>query len=84
VAKFTVAVTPSSLFSFRSMRAAHEAQVIPPTESSTLRTTDSAAAAVTRLMVVLTAMVFLPHPPGPGRGWRWRSLTASPQERASR
>jgi hypothetical protein len=30
VAKCTVAVTPSSLFSFRSIRAAHDAQVIPP------------------------------------------------------
>jgi len=31
----TVAVTPSSLFSFFSMRAAQEAQVIPPMVSST-------------------------------------------------
>jgi hypothetical protein len=35
VAKLTVAVTPSSLFSFFSIRAAHEAQVIPPIDSST-------------------------------------------------
>ena len=35
VAKLTVAVTPSSLFSFFSTRAAHEAQVIPPIDSST-------------------------------------------------
>jgi hypothetical protein len=31
----TVAVTPSSLFSFFSTRAAHDAQVIPPIDSST-------------------------------------------------
>src|ERR1700722_16954891 len=30
VARLTVAVTPSSLFSFFSNRAAHDAQVIPP------------------------------------------------------
>jgi len=35
VAKLTVAVTPSRRLSFFSMRAAHEAQVIPPMESST-------------------------------------------------
>lgn len=35
VAKFTVAVTPSIRFSFFSMRAAQEAQVIPPIVSST-------------------------------------------------
>ena len=35
VAKLTAAVTPSSLFSFFSIRAAHEAQVIPPIPSST-------------------------------------------------
>jgi len=32
----TVALTPSSLFSFFSIRAAQEAQVIPPMTSSTL------------------------------------------------
>ena len=37
VAKLTVAVTPSSLFSFFSTRAAHEAQVIPPIDNSTER-----------------------------------------------
>ncbi len=37
VAKLTVAVTPSSLLSFFSIRAAQEAHVIPPTDSSTLR-----------------------------------------------
>jgi hypothetical protein len=37
VAKLTVAVTPSSLFSFFSIRAAHDAQVIPPIDSSTER-----------------------------------------------
>ena len=35
VAKLTVALTPSSLFSFFSIRAAHDAQVIPPIASST-------------------------------------------------
>jgi hypothetical protein len=30
VARLTVAVTPPSLFSFRSIRDAHDAQVIPP------------------------------------------------------
>ncbi len=38
MAKFTVAATPPSLFSFFSTRAAHDAQVIPPTASSVLRT----------------------------------------------
>src|SRR5437588_2880790 len=37
VAKLTVARTPSSLLSLRSTRAAHAAQVIPPTTSSTVR-----------------------------------------------
>ena len=37
VAKLTVAVTPSSLLSFFSTRAAHDAHVIPPIDSSTLR-----------------------------------------------
>ena len=37
VAKLTVAVTPASLLSFFSIRAAHEAHVIPATASSTLR-----------------------------------------------
>ena len=37
VAKLTVAATPSSLFSFFSILAAHEAQVIPPIASSALR-----------------------------------------------
>jgi hypothetical protein len=35
VAKFTLASTPSSLFSVRSMRVAHAAQVMPPSSSST-------------------------------------------------
>ncbi|GGM60560.1 hypothetical protein GCM10012275_34550 [Longimycelium tulufanense] len=35
VAKLTVARTPSSLFSLRSTWAAHEAQVMPPIDSST-------------------------------------------------
>src|SRR5688500_5220984 len=35
VAKLTVAVTPSMRLSFFSTRAAHEAQVMPPMESST-------------------------------------------------
>ena len=34
VAKLTVAATPSIRFSFFSIRAAHEAQVIPPMASS--------------------------------------------------
>ena len=37
VAKLTVAVTPSSLLSFFSTRAAHEAHVIPPIASSAWR-----------------------------------------------
>ena len=37
VAKLTVAVTPSNRFSFFSTRAAHEAQVMPPIERSTVR-----------------------------------------------
>jgi len=37
VAKLTVAVTPSSLLSFFSTLAAHEAQVIPPIASSAWR-----------------------------------------------
>ena len=45
VAKLTVAVTPSSLLSFFSTLAAHEAQVIPPIASSTARTAPSGAAA---------------------------------------
>ena len=45
VAKLTVAVTPSSLLSFFSTRAAHEAQVIPPMVSSTARTAPPGAAA---------------------------------------
>ncbi len=36
VAKFTVALTPGSLFSRRSIRAAHEAQVIPLTARATV------------------------------------------------
>src|SRR5439155_19177040 len=43
VAKFTVAVTPSRRLSFFSIRAAHEAHVMPPIDSST------------REMVTLTA-----------------------------
>ena len=35
MAKLTVAVTPSSLFSFFSIRVAHDAQVIPLMASST-------------------------------------------------
>jgi hypothetical protein len=34
VAKLTAALTPSSRFSFRSIRAAQDAQVIPPMASS--------------------------------------------------
>ena len=45
VAKLTVALTPSSLPSFFSTRAAHEAQVIPPIASSTARTAPPGAAA---------------------------------------
>ena len=37
VAKLTVAVTPSSLLSFFSTLAAHEAQVIPPIARSAAR-----------------------------------------------
>ena len=37
VARLTVAATPSSLFSFFSIRVAHDAQVIPPIVSSALR-----------------------------------------------
>ena len=44
MAKLTVAVTPSSLFSFFSIRVAHDAQVIPLMASSTERL--SAAMAV--------------------------------------
>src|ERR687887_518554 len=38
VAKLTVAVTPSSLFNFFSMRAAQDAQVIPSSSSRTSTT----------------------------------------------
>jgi hypothetical protein len=47
VAKFTVAVTPSSQLSFFPIRAAHHAQVIPPIESPTLHMADCRAASVT-------------------------------------
>ena len=36
VARLTVAETPSSLFSFFSTRAAHDAQVMPPMTRSVL------------------------------------------------
>ena len=36
VAKLTVAVTPSSRFSFRSIRAAQDAQVMPPMTRSAM------------------------------------------------
>ena len=45
VAKLTVALTPSSLPSFFSTLAAHEAQVIPLIASSTARTAPPGAAA---------------------------------------
>ena len=45
VARLTVALTPSSLLSFFSTLAAHEAQVIPPIASSTARTAPPRAAA---------------------------------------
>ena len=56
VAKFTVAVTPSSLFSFFSIRAAHEAQVIPPIDSSTLPTGPAATSGL-RMVPVLNGNV---------------------------
>jgi hypothetical protein len=62
VAKLTVALTPSILFSFFSIRAAHEAQVIPPMDNSTLPP-GSAAASGARAVPVLNS----PSLP-PGRG----------------
>jgi hypothetical protein len=61
VAKFTVAVTPSSLFSFLSIRAAHEAQVIPPIDSPALPT-GSAATSGLRIVPVINGTSLLPGP----------------------
>jgi hypothetical protein len=58
VAKLTVAVTPSSLFSFFSILAAHEAQVIPPTASSALRVMAAGASAGLSPATVLIRITF--------------------------
>jgi hypothetical protein len=44
VAKLTVALTPSIRLSFFSIRTAHDAQVIPPIDSSMPRVWSSAEA----------------------------------------
>jgi hypothetical protein len=49
VAKLTAAVTPSSLFSFFSILAAQDAQVIPPIASSVPRTGPAGLPLVTAL-----------------------------------
>ena len=58
VAKLTVAVTPSSLLSFFSTRAAHEAQLIPPTAISALRVVAYGASARLSLATVLIRITF--------------------------
>ncbi len=55
VAKLTVALTPSSLLSFFSTRAAHEAQVIPPIASSPARTAPPGAAGLTPATMLIRA-----------------------------
>jgi hypothetical protein len=58
VAKLTVAVTPSSLFSFFSILAAHEAQVILPIASSALRVVASGAPTGVSPATVLIRITF--------------------------
>ena len=68
VAKLTVAATPASLLSFFSIRAAHDAHVIPPIASSAARTAPPGAAAGFSPVTVPTLASLLPRPltrPGP-------------------
>ena len=83
VAKLTVAVTPSSLLSFFSILAAHEAQVIPPIASSVLRIAPvtaltprhclSCASACTR--IVRQEKIFRPNG-GPGQDRTRRAIAS--------
>ena len=61
VAKLTVALTPSSRLSFFSIRAAHDAQVIPPIASSTARTAPPGAAAGLAPAITLIRASPLPY-----------------------
>src|SRR6478752_3192820 len=74
VAKLTVASTPSIRFSFFSTRAAQEAHVIPPTDSSTRC---RAASGPMPCVVVLISRLL------PGRAGRGRVRWAAPPGRWS-
>src|ERR1700733_11426376 len=68
VAKFTVAAIPLSRLSLRSILAAQEAQVIPPIDSSAVRTSPASGWAGRRVATVLMFAPLLYRPPAAKRG----------------
>ena len=57
VAKFTVAATPSILLSFFSIRAAQEAHVMPPIDSSTVQAGAAGRVPMTGVPVAMTVLL---------------------------